>query len=144
MSPIEVELFSEFKAILLETLVPLEVQLRIPEVRKIWQEMLATDEGRGRVEEFFAKAIRERRSVGDAVIAGIAEGEGNIWALKNKLYDHIGNDRQLISKFIGRVVTDGNEQCPYWDGAYVAPPRPGLIISDHVSGSIRTSVPEAS
>lgn len=124
MSPTEYELRSDFRVIFFEILVPLAVQLRVPGVRRHWQAVLSTQEGEAAFGRCFYRMSRERRSIGESVRDAIATADRDVLHLKNALYTRIGRDQALITDLIGRTITNGNEQCPYWDGfAYDAPPR---------------------
>jgi hypothetical protein len=128
MSPFEAELYTEYQAVLLEVLVPYWVQKRIPEVRLVWREVLATKDGARSCEAAFTRALRVRRSAGETVRMGIAKADPAILSLKKALYNRLGRRHDLMTAFIGRTATVGNEQCPYWpDFAYTEPPRGGNV-----------------
>lgn len=116
MSPIEQEILSDFQAILLETLVPLRVQRRIPGVRKLWQDVIATGPGRDALNGLFRESLRTQRSVGETIRQGIADQNPHVRELKSRLYGKMARDQSLIRTFMQRPITNGNEHCPYWDG----------------------------
>lgn len=116
MSPIEQELLSDFQAIVLEVLVPLRVQRRIPGVRRLWQDVIATEPGRDALTGLFRESLRTQRSVGETIKQSIAEQNPHMRELKSRLYGKMAHDQSLIRAFMGRPITNGNEQCPYWDG----------------------------
>jgi len=117
MSPIEDDLLADFRTIMLEVLVPLEVQRRIPGVRDHWRIVLASKEGDKAFKDFFARVLKERRPAGEIIRERIAKAasDKDVATLKNALYTRVGRDRALISSFFRRPITNGNEQCPYWD-----------------------------
>lgn len=124
MSPIDDDLLREFSAIFLEILVPFEVQRRIPGVREHWQIVLDSKGGKAALAAIFSRALRERRSVAETIRQGIAGGDRDVLLLKNTLYGRIGRDQALISSFFVRPITNGNEQCPYWNQFdYQRPPK---------------------
>ncbi|MBI6628305.1 hypothetical protein [Pontibaca salina] len=124
MSPIEQELLSDFQAILLETLVPLPVQRRIPGVRKTWQDVIATGPGRDALTGLFRESLRTQCSVAETIRQGIVDQNPQVRELKDCLYEKIVHDQSLIRTFMQRPITNGNEHCPYWDGfTYTEAPK---------------------
>lgn len=127
--PAIAEMREEFNAVLLEVLVPYEVQLRVPEVRGIWRDLLASKAGSEAADRVFLWTRRRRWSVFEATREAFAQGIPSVVRLREMLYHRMASDEHLIAKFVGRVVTNGNEQCPYWDRfAYADPPRPGMLL----------------
>lgn len=120
----EAAMMADFKLLLLETLVPLGSQRRMPAVRDLWEKVVKSKPGAKALETFYKNVTRTNRSVFDSVRVGLQEGDSNILLLKNNLYREITRAHSLFDTYFGRTITNGNEQCPYWDRyAYQNPPK---------------------
>ncbi|WHO38484.1 hypothetical protein PMI04_018365 [Sphingobium sp. AP49] len=121
---IEATMLHDFQLLVLETLVPLGTQRRMPAVRDIWDKVIASKPGQKAMGNFYRNVMRSNRSVFDSVRVGLQEGDPDVLLLKNTFYRQIGRAHSLFDTFFGRTITNGNEQCPYWDkSAYTVPPK---------------------
>lgn len=121
---VEAALLEDFQSMLLETLVPLGTQRKIPGVRDLWTKVIKSKPGAKAIAEFYKTVMRTNRSVFDSVRVGLQEGDANVVLLKNNLYREISRAHSLFETFFHRTITNGNEQCPFWDRyAYSEPPK---------------------
>jgi hypothetical protein len=126
---LEAALFAEFSIALLDAFVPIDVQRRIPGVRAHWRALVADPDPAADLRAAYQHLTRERRSVGDAVLQALAAQYMPVRRLATGLYRRVADDQALIARFVGRVVTDGNEECPYWHGdAYTKAPAPHMLL----------------
>jgi hypothetical protein len=124
MSHFNDEIERDFAALLLDAFVPLAVQAKIPRVREHWSQILARGEGAEALRACVKRMSSTRRSVGESIRLGISTGDEHVTCLKGLLYKTIGQDQELIRHYFQRPVTNGNEQCPYWDNMkYTNEPR---------------------
>ncbi len=115
MSPTKTDGFADFEILMLDALVPLSVQHRVPAVRKIWSGILQTDAGRDSLANLYEIYLSMDYSASHFVSFALADKNIHMKRLSSAIYKEMFQDHNLIEQIIGRTVTNGNEQCPYWD-----------------------------
>jgi hypothetical protein len=115
MSSIENELREDFGRILLEMLVPLAVQRQMPQIKQLWQGVVDVKECGAAFENLFRRSVTTRRSVAETLRLFMEQRDDDLLQIKSSLYKKVGRSEIAIREFFGRPITNGNEQCPYWD-----------------------------
>ncbi len=114
MSPTETNDTRAFEVLMLDALVPLPIQHRVPAVRKIWSGILQTDDGRDCLAKLYEMYVGMDYSASHFVSFALADDNRHMRHLSGQIYTAMFQDHNLIEQVIGRRVTDGNEPCPYW------------------------------
>lgn len=116
-----------FSFLVLEALVPIKIQNEAPDIIDLWNRIIRSSEGEAALREIWQRVLSSMHGTSDVVSAMISENDFSILLLKDNLYDFIKNNPMVIHKIIGRVVTYGNEQCPYWNNfAYTLKPNASM------------------
>jgi hypothetical protein len=115
MQSIDLLPIQDFQSALLETFVPLSVQRRAPRIKDVWRELLSLPDIDEAVHRSLDNVLNLEIGVAEYTLMSLANDDADIMMIKNALYATMGEDEALIAALFNRPVTDGNEQCPFWD-----------------------------
>ena len=97
-----------------DVLVPPSVQMRSPFAMTLFDTLITDRAVRVGLDEACRLYLKRRQSVEQTVSTLLRERNEKFAVCKTRIYHALISNRQFFDEYLGRPLTNGNEQCPYW------------------------------
>ena len=105
-----------------DVFVPKSVQEKSPFAARLYDQLAAHSVVARGLKTFAAAHAESDRSLEQTAVDLLSRGDKDVRAMINVIYDAIAKHLPFYIDWLGRPITAGGEQCPYWD-TYDQPPK---------------------